>query len=454
MKDQGKSRGRAERRTDPARKPKEQHFSDPARRPKAQHSAGPEHKRKERSSAGPERRPEPEKKPETFAEFYFRKTAGRLPGYAEELRIKQTGLNAFWETHGLPGKAPEIIPSPRGRNYRTTSKRKAVRVNGRFGFSMGYREKPKDGILPDGAELEAELHGRIYAAALEILRKPHYQPLADALNFFIIRGSYRSAAAILNVFHLSGDVVRKAKSFAEELREAEPGTAGVSLYFDESRSEYYFESFRPRTPVSFKKLSGASLLDLALPGRPKLLYPLSVFSQVNESMLPVFTDSAFEMLQLTDRTRFIDLYCGYGLFALYGAAQAHSVIGIDFESASVKAARANAEHLHPGRDIRFEAAPVTADTLEDLLPPPDPEHVPETILLDPPRNGTADGVIAAIAARRPEKVLAVYCGIEQMAKEWRLWRANGFEPAEARCFDMFPGSPNLETMLLLKRASA
>lgn len=426
-----KNRGRAERRVSPAHRPEEKRF------PAA------------------ERRTEIRKTPETFAEFYFRKTSGQLPGYADELSIKQAGLNAFWKAHGLPGNAPGIIPSPRGRNYRTTSKRKAVRANGRFGFSMGYREKAKDGGLPpDGAELEAELHGKIYAAALEILRKPHYQPLADALNFFIIRGTYRYAAAVLNVFRLSGDVVRKAKAFAEELRKAEPGTAGVSLYFDESRSEYYFESFRPHSPVAFKKLSGSSLLDLALPGRPKLLYPLSVFSQVNESMLPVFTDTAFQLLRLTGKTRFIDLYCGYGLFALYGAEQARNVIGIDFENASVKAARANAEHLLPGRDIRFEAAPVTADTLEGLLPPPDPEHIPETILLDPPRNGTADGVISAIAARRPEKVLAVYCGIEQMAKEWRLWRANGFELAQARCFDMFPGSPNLETMLLLKRVSA
>ena len=75
----------------------------------------------------------------------------------------------------------------------------------------------------------------------------------------------------------------------------------------------------------------------------------------------------------------------------------------------------------------------------------------EVILLDPPRNGTSDGVIAAIAARRPERVIAIYCGIDQMAKEFRLWHANGFELEKSAVFDMFPGSPNLETILLLKQ---
>jgi len=412
-----------------------------ARKPDLHRAVKPEFQRIPKPEAKPE--------PETFAKYYFEKTGGNLPAYPDELKIKQSSLRSFWKEHSLPGAAPEIIASPRGRNYRTTSKRKAVFSHGKLEFSMGYRDLPKKGSLPpDGAAMEAELHGRIYALALEILRKPHYQPLAKALNFFIVRGSYDKAAVILNVFQLSGDIVRKAKAFAEELPEAERGVISVSLYFDETRSEYYFESFRPHAPVSFKHLRGTSLLDLALPDRPKLLYPLSVFSQVNESMLPVFTDTALDLLGVTEHTRFIDLYCGYGLFGLYAAAQADSVVGIDFEGPSVKAARANAEHLYPGKNIRYEAASVTPDTLDELLPPPSRNEV---ILLDPPRNGTSDGVIAAIASRRPQKVLAVYCGIEQMAKECRLWLANGFELAEIRCFDMFPGSPNLETMLLLKR---
>ncbi len=372
----------------------------------------------------------------------------RFPKEAQSLTDKKKALAQFWDQHDLPGAVPEIIPSPRETHYRTTSKRKAVFRNGKLDFFMGYSlntEFAAEG--KNGALLEAELHGELYALILEILRKPHYQPLAKALNFCILRGSYDRAAVILNVFRLSGEIMRKMKLFAAELEKQERVT-GIFLYCDETRSEYYFESFRPRTgAVEFKKISGRSLLDLSLPDRPKLLYPPTVFSQVNESILPAFTDRILGMLALNGKKNLIDLYCGYGLFSLYAAPDALAVTGLDFEGPSIKAARANAAHLYPEQSVRYEAQAVTPESVQAIR---FPVRAPEVILLDPPRSGTSDGVIAAVAARKPERVAAVYCGIDNVPHELRLWQANGFRLEESLCFDMFPGSPNLETVLLLK----
>ena len=313
---------------------------------------------------------------------------------------------------------------------------------------MGYSLKYEAGeTVSSGSKMEAELHEELYAKTLDLLRREHYQPLAKALNFCIIRGSYEKAAVVLNLFSLSGVIGRKLKMYAEEMAK-DPRVSGVFLYFDESRSEYYFEAQRPRVPLNFKKLYGSSMLALELPDRPKLLYPPTVFSQVNESILDRFTSTALTLLKLTDSKRLIDLYCGYGLFALYGAASAGSVIGIDMEGPAIQAAKANAAHLYPEKNIRFEALSITSESLFDALPPPDGNEV---ILLDPPRSGTADGVISAVTARKPERILAIYCGTDQMAFECKLWTANGYKLEHAVSFDMFPGSPNLETMLLFKR---
>ncbi len=373
-----------------------------------------------------------------------------FPKDAVSLSAKKKALEVFWNQLTLPGKVPEIVPSPRETHYRTTSKRKAVYRNGKLNFSMGYSLKNENCEKTDnGTLLEAELHGELYGVILEILRKPHYQALAKALNFCILRGSYSKAAVILNLFRLSGEIMRKMKLFSAEL-EKHDKVDGIFLYFDETRSEYYFESFRPRTGnVDFKKFSGKSLLDLTLPDRPKLLYPPTVFSQVNESILPLFTEKALELMALDGKKNLIDLYCGYGLFSLYAAPDALNVTGLDFEGPAIKAARANAEHLYPGKKIRYDAVSVTPESLRAI---PKSNGVPEVILLDPPRNGTSDGVIAGIAARKPERVVAIYCGIDQVPQEIRLWLANGFKIEQSICFDMFPGSPNLETMLLLKPA--
>lgn len=365
-----------------------------------------------------------------------------------DLTAKQVALERFWIAHRLPGKVPAIIASPKEAHYRTTSKRKAVWKRGRLEFSMGYSLKQEAAeTVRTGTQMEAELHEELYSRTLNLLRKDHYQPLAKALNFCIIRGSYKKAAIVLNLFSLSGVIGRKLKMYAEEMAE-DPRVSGVFLYFDESRSEYYFEAQRPRAPLNFKKLYGSSMLALELPDRPRLLYPPTVFSQVNESILDRFTSTALTLLKLTENKRLIDLYCGYGLFALYGAETAGSVIGIDMEGPAIQAARANAAHIYPEKNIRFEALSITPESLFEALPPPSGEEV---VLLDPPRSGTADGVISAVTARKPERILAVYCGTDQMAFECKLWIANGYRLEHAVSFDMFPGSPNLETMLLFKR---
>ncbi|MBO5959573.1 MAG: methyltransferase domain-containing protein [Lentisphaeria bacterium] len=402
----------------------------------------------------------PEKKtPRTFADepkkdFLRPAPALHYADYLEngacDLTAKQVALERFWAAQRLPGKVPAIVQSPREEHYRTTSKRKAVWKRGRLEFSMGYSLKYEAGeTVSSGSKMEAELHEELYAKTLDLLRREHYQPLAKALNFCIIRGSYEKAAVVLNLFSLSGVIGRKLKMYAEEMAK-DPRVSGVFLYFDESRSEYYFEAQRPRVPLNFKKLYGSSMLALELPDRPKLLYPPTVFSQVNESILDRFTSTALTLLKLTDSKRLIDLYCGYGLFALYGAASAGSVIGIDMEGPAIQAAKANAAHLYPEKNIRFEALSITSESLFDALPPPDGNEV---ILLDPPRSGTADGVISAVTARKPERILAIYCGTDQMAFECKLWTANGYKLEHAVSFDMFPGSPNLETMLLFKRIS-
>lgn len=365
--------------------------------------------------------------------------------YARECTVKREAFSAFWRDRRLPGNAPEIAPAPKPRYYRTTSKRKVVKIRGRVDFSMGYSGK---GAASDGATLEEKVHGVLYSRILELLRTPRFAPLADVMNFCIVRG-VGQAAVILNIVRLDAALVRRFKTFSDELAARGPELGALFLYVDESRSDYYFEAFRPRVSVEFKKLYGRSLLDLTLPGRPKLLYPPTVFSQVNEAFLPAFVEAAFGLLGMTRETRFLDLYCGYGLFSLFAAPDVHSVFGMDFEGPAIRAARANAEHLFPGKPIRFTAESITGETLERRAPRPDGR--PEAVLLDPPRNGTVGGVAASVAARHPEKILAIHCGTDAMADELKNWLRLGFRLESARAFDLFPGSANLETMLLFRR---
>jgi tRNA/tmRNA/rRNA uracil-C5-methylase (TrmA/RlmC/RlmD family) len=114
-----------------------------------------------------------------------------------------------------------------------------------------------------------------------------------------------------------------------------------------------------------------------------------VFSQVNESMIPVFVQTAMDLLDPKPSTRVLDLYCGYGLFSFAAAdAGAGSVWGMELEGPAVTAAISNANYLYPNKNMKFFAEAVTPDSLEEVLPFDDRE---EYVILDPPRSGTADG---------------------------------------------------------------
>ena len=364
--------------------------------------------------------------------------------YPDECLIKQKALELFWKKNDIPGIPEKIIPSPLSRGYRTNSKRRVLFYKGKVSLTL-EQSRCEPGTLQQSS-LEPALHLSIYQLLLDLLSNVNYQMLARSLNYCIIRGSYTSCSVILNVHTVDNIVVRKIKQLAATLKKDDPRIISCFMYVDPTKSEYYLESKRPEKGVALKKLFGPENIDTTIDGI-RLLYPPTIFSQVNESMLPHFTGAIREMLELTPATRMLDLYCGYGLIGLTSAPYAGSVIGMDIEGPAIHAAIENAKYHFPGKPLKFIASPVTADSLSAKLPPPGHKEV---VLLDPPRSGTAHGVIEAVAERRPIRVLHIFCGTDEIPRELQEWSRNGYIPKRILPLDMFPGSPNLETMILLE----
>ena len=73
----------------------------------------------------------------------------------------------------------------------------------------------------------------------------------------------------------------------------------------------------------------------------------------------------------------------------------------------------------------------------------------EAVLLDPPRQGPQPGVISALSRRRPGKVLHVFCSVDQIPAALKEWQRSGYQVRRIVPLDMFPGSINLEVLVLL-----
>lgn len=380
-------------------------------------------------------------------DFNFEQTGidslSSLP-YEQEFNAKQLAIKKFWQLNNLSGTPRQLIPAAEPRRYRATSKRRIVITGKKISLlTMQHRCAPATLHL---SNLEPELHEKIYRYLHATLNTPPNFSLASSLNYCIVRGYARNVAIIFNINEINANVVRRARIIAENLRIEFPEVSSASIYVDPSRSDYYLESRRPEHGIGFKKIFGSEFMDIIV-NDIKLLYPPTVFSQSNEAMLPVFLRTLNELVTDGSSSRLLDLYCGYGLIGLHLFPRVSALVGMEIEGPAVNAAINNARHLFPDKSCRFITGAITLENIQSKLPP---VNMPEIVIADPPRQGTAQGVITTIAERCPVQVIHIFCGTDKISEETREWERNGYKVKTIIPFDMFPGSPNLETVVVLK----
>jgi tRNA/tmRNA/rRNA uracil-C5-methylase (TrmA/RlmC/RlmD family) len=358
--------------------------------------------------------------------------------YEVERRLKQDALALFWKEHALAGRLEDLVPTPQPRAYRSTSKRAAEA--GRRGLALSA-----------GSALDRAEHTAVYEFLVPALARPPAAALGASLNYAIVRGTETALTLILNVRVFDARVVRAAKQIAERIGEARLGVRAAFLYLDPTASDYYLEAKRPAGTLSWKRLFGPEWLEVSVDGA-RLRFPPTVFSQVSDAMLPVMTAAASRLLALDGDRDLLDLYCGYGLFSLTLGRAAAQVTGVDHDGPAIEAARANAPHVKGLPPARFLAGRVTEAFVRTRLRRA--SAASERVLLDPPRQGTEPGVVAAIADRRPDRVLHVCCGADEIPREVAAWSRAGYRVERAVPLDMFAGTPGLEVLLLLERPDA
>jgi tRNA/tmRNA/rRNA uracil-C5-methylase (TrmA/RlmC/RlmD family) len=171
---------------------------------------------------------------------------------------------------------------------------------------------------------------------------------------------------------------------------------------------------------------------------------------VNLSHAPSLVGQAKRLLKLTPSDVFLDLYCGYGLFSLLFADSVKRVTGVELSRESIQAAVANAKRLHID-NCRFITSDISGETVGRVMVK---GESPTTVLLDPPRNGTAPGVIETIAAYKPNRVVHIFCNIDIVFSELQRWKRSRFRVISAIPVDMFPGTSTIEIITLLEPSTS
>jgi tRNA/tmRNA/rRNA uracil-C5-methylase (TrmA/RlmC/RlmD family) len=342
------------------------------------------------------------------------------------------------------------VRSPLGRHYRTTTKRKAFHRGNAVRLALIDPSEDAAGRTMDVGRcaIEPREHGGVYATVQEALYAPHARPLADALRYVVIRGDDRELTVVLTVGDLNAQVARTATTVSKRLTRGHAGITGVLLYEDRSDGRYYFGMQNPSARGVMRKVYGTGEMYARFGGKG-FLYPGTAFSQINASLVDGMLAEAARLLRPGSASTFFDLYCGYGLFTLTVGTTAGSAVGVERSPESISAAIANGRRHH-ARNVRFVRNAITPETTGPILAQARPGDV---VLLDPPRGGAGAGVLESIAARKPARVLHLFCNVDLVGPEIERWKKSGYRLADAVPFDMFPGTDDVEIMALFAPAA-
>jgi 23S rRNA (uracil1939-C5)-methyltransferase len=148
---------------------------------------------------------------------------------------------------------------------------------------------------------------------------------------------------------------------------------------------------------------------------------------------------------LPERVPVLDLYAGAGLFALPLAHAGHDVVAVEENAAAVADGEASrALNRIPPARCRWVSSTVEA-ALARVAPC-------DTVVLDPPREGCSPAVRHQLfAGRRPGLIVYVSCNPETLARDLGDAAAHGYAVESLQPVDMFPHTPHVETVAVLRR---
>lgn len=170
------------------------------------------------------------------------------------------------------------------------------------------------------------------------------------------------------------------------------------------------------------------------------------FYQINPVQTEVLYDLAVKAAGLTGKETVVDAYCGIGTIGIAASGSAKEVIGVELNKDAVRDAVTNAK-INQVKNIRF----YNNDAGKFMVKMAAEGGKADVVFMDPPRSGSTEEFINAVAVLKPSRVVYVSCGPDTLARDLAVFKKKGYQAMEAWPVDMFPMTGHVETVALLTK---
>jgi 23S rRNA (uracil1939-C5)-methyltransferase len=372
---------------------------------------------------------------------YYGKCGGcdfRHMDYEEELEAKRLRVqDALWRVGGSEVTVEEICGAKDVLHYRNKSQY-PVSAEGKVGF---YRQRTHEVVEVEQCRIQSPQADAAAQALRQWLAQYHIRPYDEKTGKGSVRHLYvrlNAAGEALICVLCNGEKLPYEQELTHLLRTAVPSVVGVVLGVNTTRGNAILGE-------QYRTLWGQNTLLDTLCGNT---YRLSVpsFYQVNHAQAEVLYSRALALAGLTGQETAVDLYCGAGTITLVLARHVKRVIGCEIVPEAIDDANENARR-NGIQNAEFrcgDAKTIAAELAAEQL-------WPDVVCVDPPRKGLAPEVVDTVADMAPARVIYVSCDPATLARDVKRFALRGYVAQRALAVDLFPGTANVETVVLMSR---
>lgn len=241
-------------------------------------------------------------------------------------------------------------------------------------------------------------------------------------------------------FVINGKKLPHAESFIEVLKDL-PGMTSITVNINESRGNVILgeETYT---------LYGQGYITDYIGTISFQISPQS-FYQVNPAQTEVLYNKALEYANLTGEETVWDLYCGIGTISLFLAQKAKKVYGVEIVPQAIADAKENALRNH------ISNAEFFVGKAEEVYPAYCADHGEEAraevIVVDPPRKGCEESLLAMMCEMAPQRIVYVSCDSATLARDLKYLCSHGYDLVEVQPVDQFGHTVHVETVVLLSQ---
>ena len=359
--------------------------------------------------------------------------------YPAQLEWKRSRVErqlARWrQLSGIPVDA--CVGSPATLGYRNQAKYVYGRAQ-QSGQPVLGAFSPRSHTIVDlaGCRVVEPVLDEAAAALLAILRAKAVEPFDEtrrtsALRYVVMRAT--GAGQVMVTMVSARTDWRQAEEVADALAAACPAVVSVVLNVNAGAGNAIFGGEE-------RPLHGQATLEDRV-GDVSVRLSSRAFFQANRGVASrIYRDLA--AAAPAEVARAVDVYSGAAAIALSLSPMAREVIAIEENAAATQAAAA---FIVEQGGVAGRVRVVTGDAAACLAD----VDAADVVVLNPPRKGCAEAVLAAVSRLRPRMIAYLSCDPETLARDLAVLVTDGARIVRITPYDMMPHTPHVETLALL-----